>query len=124
MRQDPSPAFSRLGWLVPTLLILGGVLAWQGLSSLPSKKGPAVGSLPRDGDHLVARPYPVDEWVAGATGTIGLKFTVAGPGLDEKFWLRFTEGSGRATAMARVEWTDDKDLPVGVPFEKPFKDDC
>ena len=70
MRQDPSPAFSRLGWLVPTLLILGGVSAWQGLSSLPSKRGPAVGSLPRDGDHLVARPYPVDEWVAGATGTI------------------------------------------------------
>lgn len=123
MQQDPAPSTGRLWWLVAVLLASGGALAWQGLATLGSK-GPAVGSLPRGGDLLVARPYPVDDWVAGATGMIGLKFTVEGPGLGDEFWLRFTEGAGRATARARVYWTNDQDLPVGVPFEKPFKDDC
>lgn len=123
MRQDSVPASARLWWMVAALFALGGALAWQGLATLGSK-GPAVGSLPRGGDRLSPQPYPVDDWVAGATGTIGLKFTVAGPGLGDEFWLRFTEGAGRATAHARVDWADERDLPVGVPFEKPFKDDC
>lgn len=123
MAQYPTPATLRLPWMVAALLILAAGLAWQTLPPLGAK-GPAVGSLPRIGDSLTARPYPVDDWVAGATGTIGLKFTVAGPGLGDDFWLRFTEGAGRSTAHALVEWTDDRDIPVGTPFEKPFKDDC
>lgn len=123
MAENPVPAKFPLPWMVVALITLAGVLAWQVLSPLGAK-GPALGSLPRVGDSLVARPYPVDDWVAGGSGTIGLKFTVAGPGLGEEFWLRFTEGAGRATAQALVEWTDERDMPVGTPFEKPFKDDC
>lgn len=83
-----------------------------------------AGALPREGDILRPKPYPVDDWVAGATGTIGLKFIVAGPGLADNFWLRFTEGADRVSASARIVCRDERGLPVGEPFEKPFKDDC
>lgn len=130
--QAPEKTFPRVPVLIGTLALLSvlvlaidervpGIIGRQiGLlrSEIPA------GALPRDGDTLHPKPYPVDDWVAGTTGTVGLKFTVSGPGLPDEFWLRFTEGSGRATAAVRVEWADERGLPVGVPFEKPFKDDC
>lgn len=118
--QEPSAYGFRVWWLTGALLALGAALAWQGVGL----RGPAIGPLPREGDTLAVRAFPVGDWAPGANGTIALAFTVSGPGLGDEFSLRFTEGAGRATAQARVEWTDEKGLPVGDPFEKPFKDDC
>ena len=118
----PRPAASRgwLGILGVLTLALGASLYME----FGSKGGVPVGTLPRVGDSLIPGPYPVGEWVAGAKGTIGLKYLVSGPGLGEDQDLRFSEGAGRATASVLVLWQDEKGLPVGEPFEKPFKDDC
>jgi hypothetical protein len=118
----PRPAVSS-GWLG----ILGVLVLALG-ASLFMEFGPTsgvpVGTLPREGDVLVPGPYPVGEWIAGAKGTIGLKYLVSGSGLGENQYLRFSEGAGRATASVMVLWQDENGLPVGEPFEKPFKDDC
>lgn len=118
-----SPSSGSAGWLG----ILGVLLLALGASlfmEFAPTGGVPVGTLPREGDTLVPGPYPVGSWVAGNKGTIGLKYLVSGPGLGENQYLRFSEGSGRAAAAVKVLWQDEKGLPLGEPFEKPFKDDC
>lgn len=114
---------NRPAWLLAVLIVCLATMAIPYFLQKASE-GIAVGLLPRDGDLLDPKVFPVGDWVAGAKGVVGLKYHVQGPALDPEQWLRFTEGAGRASASIVVLWTDASGLAVGVPFEKPFKDDC
>ncbi len=118
----PRPAVSN-GWLGILGVLVLALVASLFMEFVPAG-GVPVGTLPRDGDSLHPGPYPVGEWVAGARGTIGLKYLVSGPALGENQYIRFSEGAGRARALVVVHWRDENGMPVGTPFEKPFKDDC
>jgi len=114
---------NRPAWLLVVFIVC---LATMAIPYFQPKalEGIAVGLLPRDGDRLDPQVFAIGDWIAGANGFVGLKYHVQGPSLDPEQWLRFTEGAGRASASIVVVWTDASGLAVGVPFEKPFKDDC
>lgn len=114
---------NRLAWLLATMVAGLAIVAITVIRH-DSPKGVAVGLLPRQGDILIPHTFVVGDWNPGTNGFIGLNCHVQGPALDPEQRLRFSEGAGRATARIAVVWTNDMGLPVGEPFEAPFKDDC
>jgi len=103
----------------PLGLIIG-LGAWWLASYVPVEKF----DLPRAHDSVVLQIQPVGEWMESDKGFLGLKVAVSGPDLPVDQYLRFTEGSQRIHAVARITWLDGEGLAVAVPTEKPFKDDC
>lgn len=63
-------------------------------------------------------------WIAGTKGAIGLKFSVQGEGLPPDQPIRLSEGAGVVSGTVQIQWQDEKGLPVGLPLEQHFKDDC
>ena len=38
--------------------------------------------------------------------------------------IRLSEGAGVVSGTVQIQWQDEKGLPVGLPLEQHFKDDC
>ncbi len=115
---QPSP--NRVLGLVLVVLVVGASVFME----FAPREGVAVGLLPRPEDDLVPLVWPVGNWEPGSKVAIGLKFWVKGEGLPPDQMVRFTEGSEKASGTVAILWKDEKDLPLGLPQELHFKDDC
>lgn len=113
----------RQNWVLGVLLVVLAMGIPLFMEIVP-RGGIEIGLLPRQGDTLVPEVWPVGSWVAGSTGSLGLKFLVQGEGLPPDQPIRFSEGSGSASGTVRIQWQDEKGLPLGLPLEQHFKDDC
>ena len=118
----PSPK-GRQNWVLGLLLVVLAMGIPLFMEIVP-RGGIEVGLLPRPGDTLVPEVWSVGNWIAGTKGAIGLKFSVQGEGLPPDQPIRLSEGAGVVTGTVQIQWQDEKGLPVGLPLEQHFKDDC
>lgn len=105
--------------ILPFVTLMAVAVFWLSAGGL----GP-VFDLPREGHQAIPLLEAVGAWTQGEKGFLGLTVRVKGEDLPENQLLRFTEGSERVHATARIRWLDAQEKAIGAEVAIPFKDDC